>query len=361
VDNARDQDGLLPGTLLDESGIDADHPDQFRIHTHVAGTIRRLAEKCPTPYVIGLFGGWGTGKTYIVGLLRKQLESAYPPTPQARLKFVYLDVWKFSRDPLRRWILIEMCRALAKYDRQFEEFKTSDGRALESHLRASESVSVHLRVLRPALLTWFRHSWIWLILLLATSAGILYLSGASRLAIGQQLANALAWIFVLWLFLSSIVHAIASATVRSVRAALTREETRTTTIGPAISAEQLGELFHQVVGAAAPSDAYRLVLCFDNLDRVPVDVAFATLSTIRTFMGERRCVYIIPCDAMALEGRLAIYEGPPESVMLIKPLVAHGARPELAEWLRGAQRDHDQVLRALNSAGRKPRKWPWQK
>ena len=85
----------------------------------------------PTPFTIGLLGPWGSGKTTVVGLLRKKIR-------EKELKWVYLDVWKFARDPVKRWVLFETATQLGVQDALI------DGRSLRDHLLVEEGDSTDI-------------------------------------------------------------------------------------------------------------------------------------------------------------------------------------------------------------------------
>jgi dephospho-CoA kinase len=64
-------------------------------HLETALTLKEIVELCPCPYTIGVFGGWGSGKSTIAKFLQKKLD--FP--------VVIFDVWKHEKDSLRRTFL----------------------------------------------------------------------------------------------------------------------------------------------------------------------------------------------------------------------------------------------------------------
>jgi KAP-like P-loop domain-containing protein len=49
----------------------------------------KLVLECPTPYSIGLFGTWGSGKTAV-------LASALPQLESAGMRPIYFNAWKYA-------------------------------------------------------------------------------------------------------------------------------------------------------------------------------------------------------------------------------------------------------------------------
>lgn len=72
------------------------------------------------------------------------------------------------------------------------------------------------------------------------------------------------------------------------------------------SPEQFEEKFMEILGKVDK----KLVIVFDNIDRVQGDVAISILSTIKTFMysgGENKIVFVVPCDPTAIEVQVRKY------------------------------------------------------
>src|SRR5262245_39844265 len=96
--------------ILTDRPVERSADDSFGIHSTLAGLLYELATTCTTPFTVGLYGGWGTGKTSVVQILK---ERALKGTPSA-FGYVYLDIWKFVSDPLKRWVLLETERQLVE-------------------------------------------------------------------------------------------------------------------------------------------------------------------------------------------------------------------------------------------------------
>ena len=96
----------LQWKFLKDDPIETDEKDRFKIHSAYAKTLFDIIGRCETPFSIGLFGSWGSGKTSVVKLLENLVGT------KNEFKYLYFDVCKFSKEPLKRWILLEMEKLL---------------------------------------------------------------------------------------------------------------------------------------------------------------------------------------------------------------------------------------------------------
>lgn len=67
-------------------------------------TLLKIIEKANTPFTIGLFGGWGTGKSSII----KTIEEKLNDDKSSKVKVFVYDAWKYSKDSFRRTFLLEL-------------------------------------------------------------------------------------------------------------------------------------------------------------------------------------------------------------------------------------------------------------
>jgi len=83
-----------------------------------------------TPLVVGLYGGWGTGKTSVMGMLRDKL-TAQPQPPLT----LWFDAWKYARSESALWraLLLEGVEALGRQLPERME-REEDKQALEVEL-----------------------------------------------------------------------------------------------------------------------------------------------------------------------------------------------------------------------------------
>ena len=100
-------------------------------HKEISKTLVSIVEKCETPFTVGLFGKWGSGKSTIANLLAEDLKLKGIPT-------VIFDVWKHEGVALRRAFLKDMVNQLKKYDGFFDNDFTLDDRLEHSVSKQSE-------------------------------------------------------------------------------------------------------------------------------------------------------------------------------------------------------------------------------
>jgi len=71
-----------------------------------ANTLLEVIKDSKTPFTIGLFGGWGTGKSSIIKTIKEKLNNA----KSSKVKVFVYDAWKYSKDPFRRTFLLEFLK-----------------------------------------------------------------------------------------------------------------------------------------------------------------------------------------------------------------------------------------------------------
>lgn len=260
-------------------------------HGGVAETLRTIVRQCPTPYTIALYGTWGTGKSSVVGLLRRLLvtkaDDAIPTIPT-----VVVDVWKYQDDSLRRVVLREMdIQGRDEYAQYNKKFKLDERIELESSLSTEFKTGVVYSDLAKRLKG----------------------STPAKVLLGLCVLVALA-VVVAWArypaqvspFIASVVGGVGAATAMLGGAALLlTPKSRTLSQGRFSDPFEFQSEFSTVL-AQGYTDAERVLVVFDNLDRVTPDKAVEVLSTIKTFLeaapkGEKsKAVFLVPCDDDAI-------------------------------------------------------------
>lgn len=183
-------------------------------------TIRRIIEnsETPTPYTIGLFGSWGSGKSSII----KTLKDIYEKENKNIKIFIY-DAWKYSKDDFRRSFLMGFANFLNNKDviKEVEER--------------------------------------------------FYTIGIQRTTFG----------------VSKFIN-------------LQREISKQTP--NVIFPEKFADYFKELIGSITNKD--KLVIAIDNIDRCHKEQAFEILLTVKTFLGHKRVIFIIPIDDKGLKSYL---------------------------------------------------------
>lgn len=245
-------------------------------HDSLANTISKIAESAKTPFTIGLFGKWGVGKSTIVNKTKENLITKKIPT-------VIFDVWKHKDDALRRTFLAE-CKDQIDEQKGFEElFKLDDRVQINSSEERRENKMN------------------WKLLGIFTLFFLIFFSFL-QLSLNNYDLN---------LFLStSIINIIISFILAFLIICLKHFSTFTTTkvktnyydrySDPHHFEEEFGRLLSSI-------KSKRILIVFDNLDRVEKHKSSEILSTIKTFLEpkdmedeSKSVIFLIPCDDQAI-------------------------------------------------------------
>jgi hypothetical protein len=277
----------VPWTFLSDDAVDSTELDCFGVHSAYARLLLSMSTTAVTPFSIALYGNWGTGKTSVVKILQSLA------TKEKGISSIYLDVWKYSSDPLKRWILLESTRQLAE-QKAVVNYKYQN-RSLQSHLEFEEQMEDETKVRLDrkviGVLLAILASAVAAILLFVLYAPISWKSngviGGLIVVLGGVGFSALLFTAVFGELLKSLSGMVFRRTVRHI------------TAKPAFSSEKFGEIFSDLVKQATEPSG-RLLFIFDNLDRCSEEVAVETIGVVKTYLDEKRCVYLIPCDEEAL-------------------------------------------------------------
>ena len=259
-------------TFLSDQPLSADREQEMRFgHPSIADNLEDIILSCPTPFTVGLFGKWGVGKTSIINILKERLLSEDVAT-------VIFDIWKHEGDSLRRTFLKEATNQLKKQDRGLEDTFTLDygvdspvTRVFQGGFKLSKRIK---RIMISMLLG-------------VIIAGVI---------IGLR------WNQALGTYLSIVLGggAVSTILVYLLQQGLTTETT-TITQDRFQDPHEFEEQFKTIVNE---TQASKLLIIIDNLDRALHEKAVELLSTIKTFLEQKKCVFLITCDAKAIEKHL---------------------------------------------------------
>lgn len=275
--------------LIDQPIHTSEDPEKVKFgHQDIANTISNIVENCDTPFTIGLFGKWGSGKSTIAYLTREKLAKRGIPT-------IIFDVWKHEGDSLRRSFLKDLVSQLKEEEGKYlaKEFKLND--RLRSSVSKTSEGKFLINKEKVKQVWWIPALVILSLLILGLLANntrfILYYWYLVAILTGTGICSG----FLIWL-------------IKAATQFLTTETTTVTTEKLQDPYEFEKEFERILREIKVPS---RMIVIFDNLDRVARDKAMEILSTIKTFLEpkdikieESYVVFMIPCDDLAIKKRI---------------------------------------------------------
>lgn len=281
---------MKPFILDNERVLDSSN-DLLKTRVY-ADNLVQIIENTPKNkvFTIGVFGGWGTGKSSIINTARSIIEGK-----NKNVRFVVYDAWKYANDSFRRMFLLNLQEEL-KLEQTSEMKRFYQSETVEQEpkmvLSANKVLLIAVSLFILVVVLWFtplRIDW---------KVGII--------SIGT--------------FFSLIVALISGFFY----------ELKLTINKPALFApEQFEDCFnqmmskclkhHSIVGKVFRQTATyletgkcsvigldKLVIVIDNIDRCPNDMAYQLLTDIKTFLSnaESNLVFVIPVDDEALKKHL---------------------------------------------------------
>ena len=234
-------------------------------------------------FSVGLFGGWGTGKSSIIKTLQRDLESQN----ESHIKFIIYDAWKYANDSFRRMFLLKLQEDLNFHQTGLmEKFYSIENRETKY---TSKINKVNLSIS---------------ILIVILGLVVVY-------SVNFQLETSIivAIIVPFLTLLSNILFKVFDQVKISIQ--------KPSYFAP----EQFEDCFKQIIskslrnynwiektglyinGEKFEKNIDKLVLVIDNIDRCPNELAYSLLTDIKTFMGNENynIVFVIPVDDESLK------------------------------------------------------------
>ncbi len=281
----------VPWKFLSDEAVKSSDQDRFRVHSAYAKVLYQVAQTCDTPFSIALYSSWGTGKSSVCNLVQEL--SAKDKT----VHYVYLDVWKYSNEPLKRWVLFETERSLTKQG-VISDYKFG-GRSLQSHLEFEESwedqdkVKVNYRAV----------GWLGLAVVLFICIFLASLFFSPPASYSWRILTTASAFLAAGGAAAFLLEAVIKEIFKSLSGMVFERNVKHVSAKPAFSSEKFGEIFEDLIRRATSSandSGKRIIFVFDNLDRCPEEIAIEAIGVIKTYLDQPGCIYIIPCDEAAL-------------------------------------------------------------
>lgn len=262
-------------------------------HTEIVETLKTIVDKSPESFTIGLYGKWGVGKSTIAETLQEELKKEEIP-------LIIFDVWKHEGDGLRRTFLKKI------HDYFINDEKWSKNYTEEKNLLTSLDNSIKNEITEPIKLwsvakfslylflastfivfgIWFVFDYYFEIIDLKKSD----LKGSVNLLLGLFPISFLVKFFIIYF-----------DKLKGTKIEITKGITQ--------DPFEFEKTFKKIL--VNLKDINKVVVVFDNLDRVSGDKAIEIISTIKAFLDpvdkdlkERDVVFIIPCDEKAIKKHL---------------------------------------------------------
>lgn len=296
--------------LKDEPLSKADGGVSDFYHEKIAPAVREILENESCVHTIGLFSRWGTGKSTIIEMIRDELKCPM---------FVF-DAWKYQDDALRRIFLIKLVDFL---NQKGEKVDVSILDSMHKTIEISEQIKItdkiKIKHWPKRILSLLKDNWLFFasLLLLATWIGLDLFFGDKNIVI-QTLKNFAAAIGSFSLLAFFLVPLFTKMWERHVSrfmvslSPLSTIKTRVEKEERLNSPEQFELLFQKIIEKINK----KIIIVFDNIDRVQGDTAIKILSTIKTFLDPRfdsKCAtgltFIVPCDSDAIISQIKTFYG----------------------------------------------------
>jgi len=276
-------------------------------HSNIAPALQEILENETCVHTIGLFSKWGTGKSTVIEMIRNELK--YP-------MFIF-DAWKYQDDSLRRIFLIKLVEFLNDQGENIDSaildrvYKTTE---IREEIAVLKQVTKEQNFLKKGI-SFLKANWL---LVLAIFLLLIWVSletflGSENFII-QTIKNFAAVVgsfSLLGVLLVPIFEKIWQRSVDKFLSSLGPLSTIKTKVEKEErlnSPEQFEILFQKIVKQVRK----KVIIVFDNIDRVQGDTAIRILSTIKTFLDPKEIkglTFIVPCDSEAINNQIkSFYE-----------------------------------------------------
>lgn len=320
--NDRREIGDAVSFIRDEPAED----DFFQTHGRLAAAIAAAVRADPGLRVVGLLGRWGSGKSTVIRLLKKELEVGGATAGGNTVHVFTYDAWLHQSDPVRRSFLESLLTYLIDNGFTPSNKWTETLLDLTGHVERTEVSQT------PVLTT--DAKWIFVSLIpVPLAVGLLDLSTIKE-AWGDQWTTA--GFLTFWLAMIAFAAPFFTTAARYlINKRRNPESTRTplfpilmnrsveriksvTHRSPEPTSIEFGSTFRQIMEDAVVGDR-RFVFVIDNLDRLAEEEALKIWATVRSFflkdsendtapVGRIQPVVILPVDTHAIERMFALSE-----------------------------------------------------
>jgi KAP family P-loop domain len=257
-----------------------------------------------TPLVVGVYGGWGTGKTSVMRMLRRKIEglpdvalqAAAKEQPDPGVLTLWFDSWKYARQEQSLWraLLLEIIESLrAKLD-VLSPFKDDENKKKDVESKLDEARQRLYRSLTIREKGGLRVNW-WGGLPLAADAALTVVTAGLNKQIAEAVTNNEADGVI-----SAITNWLKGSNTKEALKLIEREASERYA-EEVQSLEQFQKLFNSVLEFFCIGSARTLFVFVDDLDRCMPDDAVSALEAIKLFLDLPGCVFVLGMDRVVVE------------------------------------------------------------
>ena len=266
-------------------------------HEAFANTIYKIIKENDPPLSIGLFGGWGVGKTSIVNLLKSKINL------KDNIDYVYFNAWQYSEDSFRRQFLLTLVKDLItdKAMREYEldrlqklnyakTLEDSPGESIKELVDKARSEGL-LKSLKKEFLNAFENvklADIGLVRLLFTS--LFFLAALGLFIIGLIFKDSEIQRWALAGFLVSAASFF-SPKIENILVLKKKEVFDAKLIFP----EQFEKEFTSIINKYT-GEQEKVLIVIDDLDRCDYDTINSVLVTLKNYLNNSKTIFVVPMD-----------------------------------------------------------------
>ncbi|PPF14310.1 MULTISPECIES: P-loop NTPase fold protein [unclassified Rathayibacter] len=272
---------IVPDEPLQGVGRAAISAEQDLLHHRViARRIAELAVSASGKVNVALFGPWGSGKSSFNALLKEELAAV-----DRSVGHITFDAWKNSGEGFRANFLSELARQISPKNDHIPD-QLFQGTTKVSFPLGATYVSTKTRRIATSILLPLA------LLLLFLGGPLLWALAAnavepSKSFVGLWWQNIQGW----------SAFGVSSTLIVVVLAGLIELSKVTVSQSMPSHVAQFSKLFDQLLAAG---QSKRYVVFIDELDRCSPDDVVKTLEGLRTFLGDKRCVFVVAFDREAV-------------------------------------------------------------
>jgi adenylate kinase len=220
------------------------------------------------PLIIGVFGGPGTGKSTIAKTAQSRLKR------NRKVRVMLYDAWKYSTEAFRGSFITELRETF-----RLPEHKQEDTKSV------SETKAVQEKRFRRVIIT---------VVLVLFLIGIILVSFLPKLAKMHTAFNIFSNTGLIFLIIFI----------------LERSFSERRTAFKTFSTEEFENIFNNTVNRiiSRKRGIKKLVVIIDNVDRCPKELTKELLLTVKSFLRNKKCIFILPLDNETIKKHIE-YEG----------------------------------------------------